>query len=166
MLKNPHVLEYDRARVELLLRPAGRGRFVMWSAPLLDMYPGDYHFKGADGQPRWGDVAMNYFQQVNPHYYGSEAQADMFTATFGEADQPLGLGKAFNLKVMATGATRDSAFIFPRTENEYRYSGGTLSGPLTRTSGKRFITDGKTPDAGLTCRFTAAPWPQAGWCRP
>jgi hypothetical protein len=143
MLANPHVLDYDSARVELLLRPTERDRFVMWSAPLKDMYSGDYHFKSAD-LPRWGDVAMNYFQLANPSPGSSMLKrADMFTATFGEPGETLPLGKAFNVKVTATSASRNAPLLFPQKETEYVYTKGQTqhSVPLTRNVSHRFITD-------------------------
>jgi hypothetical protein len=45
MLKNPHVLHYDSAKVEIKLQPSERDRFILWSAPLQSVYSGDYHFK-------------------------------------------------------------------------------------------------------------------------
>jgi hypothetical protein len=127
--------------VELILRPSERDRFVMWSAPLQNMYSGDYHFKNSAGEPRFGDVAMNYFQLANPH--GGTAQANMFTATFGEPGETLPLGKAFNVKVTATSASRNAPLIFPKKETGYVYSKGPsqYSVSLTRTASHRFITD-------------------------
>ncbi|MDR1456018.1 MAG: T9SS type A sorting domain-containing protein, partial [Tannerella sp.] len=151
LLKNPHALTYRAARVELLLRATERDRFVMWSAPLRDMYSGDYHFKGVDGQPRWGDVAMNFFQQVNPDYPGYPARANLFTATFGFPGDSLPLGRAFNLRVTGTADTRDRPLVFPQTATVYNYiynQQPQSAGPLVRTRGSRFITDGVQLDAG------------------
>jgi hypothetical protein len=140
MLKNPHVLTYDSAKVELKLAPSERDRFVMWSAPLKSMYSGDYHFR-VGNTPNWGDVFMNYFQQANPA--GGAAEANSFTATFGKPNEALPLGKAFNLKVIATVANRDSSFVFPRMEATYTADGGPYATPRSATSYK-FITDGLT----------------------
>ncbi|MDR1454060.1 MAG: hypothetical protein LBJ01_00250 [Tannerella sp.] len=138
MIKNPHVLVYDSARVELQLCATERDRFVMWSAPLRDMYSGDYHFKGADGLPRWGDVSMNYFQLKNPD--GGAAQPDMFTAAFGAPGDSLPLGKAFNVRVTSTSESRTRPLIFPQPDLSYQPDGhAPVSTP--RTSGHRFITD-------------------------
>jgi hypothetical protein len=150
MLKNPHALNYDSARVEVRFSALEYDRFVMWSAPLRDMYSGDYHFTDAGGRPRWGDVAINYFQQDNPH--GGEARANMFTATFGEPGEPLGLGKAFNLRVTATSESRSQPLIFPQKATGYEYtdpaSGSNLfTAPLSRSNSRLFITDGVTLDA-------------------
>ncbi|MDR1454143.1 MAG: hypothetical protein LBJ01_00690, partial [Tannerella sp.] len=148
MLKNPHVLVYDSAWVELLLRATERDRFVMWSPPLRDMYSGDYHFTDGNGNPRWGDVSMNFFQLANPS--GGAAQANMFTATFGSPGETLPLGKAFNLWVTSTGESRNRPLIFPQAATSYAYTDpagqSRFTGTLIRGNGSRFITDGVTPD--------------------
>jgi hypothetical protein len=140
MLKNPHMLDYGHAGVELRFSPLERDRFVMWSAPLRDMYSGDYHFNDRNGQPRWGDVYMNLFQQDHPA--GGTARPDMLTATFGEPGLPLPLGTAFNLKVIATTASRDSLWRFPQSASVYtdaRHPAGAHA--LVRNCSHRFITD-------------------------
>jgi hypothetical protein len=139
MIAGIHLLAYDSARVELNLKPDERDRFVMWSAPLLNMYSGDYHFK--DGTtPKWGDVYMNLFQIKNPDNASSGAVARQFTATFGSLGEPLGLGKAFNLKVTSTTANAGKAFTFPQTAPSY-----TETSTLERGNAHRFITSGQ-PD--------------------
>jgi hypothetical protein len=122
----------------------------MWSAPLRDMYSGDYHFKDNSSQPRWGDVFMNLFQQDHPATPGT-ARADMLTATFGEAGLKLPLGTAFNLKVTATGATRDSMWRFPQPENSYQ----GISLP-DRGRKDRFITEEMTAATGTTFNLPVA----------
>ncbi|MDR1454092.1 MAG: T9SS type A sorting domain-containing protein [Tannerella sp.] len=145
MLKNPHALTYTAARVELKLKATERDRFLMWSAPLRDMYSGDYHFKsGHPAAPQWGDVSMKYFQLANPA--GGAAQPDMFTATFGQLGDSLALGKAFHLKVTSTNVARGAFWTFPQSDTVYRSAGGQ-NVPAPRASGHRFITDGVTPDA-------------------
>ncbi|GHU56071.1 hypothetical protein FACS189411_05820 [Bacteroidia bacterium] len=106
MLKNPHVLQYDSASVEIKLKPSERGRFVMWSAPLSDMKSGDYRF----GNTNNGDVFMNFFQHANPD--GGAAAKNNFTATIGALDYPLPIGKAFNLNVTDNSVTRESLLKF------------------------------------------------------
>ena len=139
MLKNPHVLNYETASVELKLKPAERDRFVMWSAPLKDMYSGDYHYR-QNNQAVWGDVFMNMFQLQNPDYTSSTPVRNRMTATFANRDKPLTLGTAFNLKVQSTTVTRDSLLRFPRSNTQYE-------GPiLSRTNSGRFITDGYQND--------------------
>jgi hypothetical protein len=141
LLKNPHVLKYDSAKVELQLNSLERDRFVMWSAPLMNMYSGDYHFKDALNAPVWGDVYMNLFQQANPDPFIGDlntAKGNMLSATFGEPGKPLPLGTAFNLKVTSTTESRDRLWIFPQPDNSYP------TGALIRTNRNRFITDGKT----------------------
>ncbi|MDR2533704.1 MAG: T9SS type A sorting domain-containing protein [Tannerellaceae bacterium] len=138
MLGNQAALNYTSASVEIKLKPSERDRFVTWSAPLMDMYSGDYHFR-KDGQPAWGDVFMNMFNVVNPDYPGSNTPADYFnylTSTFANRSKPLPLGTPFNLKVTSTGVTRDSLLRFPRSETNY--DGATLG----RASAGRFIADG------------------------
>ncbi|MDR0844449.1 MAG: right-handed parallel beta-helix repeat-containing protein [Tannerella sp.] len=145
MLKNPHVLDYDSASVEIILKPAERDRFIMWSAPLKNMYSGDYHFKNSSNQPQWGDVYMNLFQQANPANTAYTPQPNMFTATIGELGEPLPLGKAFNLLVTTTTRTRDVPLIFPQTYTSYTDDVPNSSYPTPRGTpgeGYRFITDG------------------------
>ncbi|MDR3269162.1 MAG: DUF11 domain-containing protein [Tannerella sp.] len=138
MLKNPHVLDYVTAQVELKLKPSERDRFVMWSAPLTSMYSGDYHFKNGT-TPQWGDVYMNIFQQNSPA--GGVAQANTFTATFGQLGESLELGKAFNLRVITTSETKDKLWIFPQPDNTYT-DRTNESYSLIRTNRDRFITHG------------------------
>ncbi|GHV51125.1 hypothetical protein FACS1894181_12570 [Bacteroidia bacterium] len=142
MLKNPHVLVYRNASVEIKLKPAERDRFVMWSAPLKNMYSGDYHYR-INGQPYFGDTYINYFQEANPdpQITSPQATAHHFTATTGSLDEPLELGRAFNVKVATTTMTRDSLLRFPRTETTYN---GMLTPALDRRNSGKFITDGKS----------------------
>ncbi|MDR3260828.1 MAG: right-handed parallel beta-helix repeat-containing protein, partial [Tannerella sp.] len=144
MLKNPHVLKYDSAQVEIKLKPSERDRFVMWSAPLLNMYSGDYHFKDAiSSRPRWGDVYINYFQQTRPG--GGTAAPLVFTSSFGQLAEPLGLGKTFNLKVTSTTATKDQRLVFPQKSASYTADNG-VSYPTVRTADAgKFITEGQNP---------------------
>jgi hypothetical protein len=137
MLKNPHMLTYDSACVEIRLKPSERDRFVMWSAPLMDMYSGDYHFKSGRF-PQWGDVHMNLFQQANPG--GGIASANAFTATFGRLDQTLDLGRAFNLRVTSTSVTKESHWRFPQTDPMYTDDKGDSYPLPSRADGYRFIT--------------------------
>jgi uncharacterized repeat protein (TIGR01451 family) len=139
LFKNPHILTYANARVEIKLRPSERDRFVMWSAPLKSMYSGDYHFKTGN-TPQWGDVFMNLFQQANPSGAGV-AQSNMFTSTFGQLGETLELGKAFNLRVTTTTVTKDRPWVFPQPDTVYTDRAGGKNS-LIRTSGNRFITDG------------------------
>ncbi|GHV49488.1 hypothetical protein FACS1894181_08580 [Bacteroidia bacterium] len=122
MLKNPHVLVYNNASVEIKLKPFERDRFVMWSAPLKNMYSGDYHYR-INGQPYFGDTYMNYFQEANPDFPTGQATAHHFTATTGSLDELLELGRAFNVKVATTTVTRDSLLRFPKTAPTYIYNG-------------------------------------------
>jgi hypothetical protein len=145
MLRNPHVLKYAGASVELKLEPSERDRFVMWSAPLIDMYSGDYHYRSASG-PQWGDVFMNLFQTANP-FGPSAAELNRFTATIAAVHHPLPLGTAFNLKVATTTVTRDSLLRFPRTDQTYTVFGGDQVHLPPRANPSKFITHGKALDA-------------------
>ncbi|MDR2533363.1 MAG: VCBS repeat-containing protein [Tannerellaceae bacterium] len=145
MLRNPHMLKYAAASVEFKLKGAERDRFVMWSAPLMSMYSGDYHSRTGNA-PQWGDVFMNRFQFANPDG-GGTPEVNRFTATFAAVDHPLPLGAAFNLKVTTTTATRDSLLRFPRAENSYTLPGGTTVNLPSRTNRAKFITHGKTLNA-------------------
>jgi hypothetical protein len=140
MIKNTHLLTYDNASVEIRFNPAEKDRFVMWSAPLLSMYSGDYHYMSGS-QIQLGDVYMTFFQHANPA--GGSAQPNMFTATFGQLGEPLPLGRAFNLRVMATSENREKFFTFPQLQTSYTDANGVLYNSLTRTNGSRFITHGQ-----------------------
>jgi hypothetical protein len=137
MIKNTQALDYDTAKVELKLRPSERDRFVMWSAPLMNMYSGDYHFKDKLGVPQWGDVYMSYFQRANPA--GGVAAENTLTATFGQIGEHLELGKAFNLKVATTSESKNKTWFFPQP-GSYPDKDGTLFNPVRTFAGK-FITD-------------------------
>jgi hypothetical protein len=168
MLKNPHIMNYRNAAVELKLKPAERDRFIMWSAPLGDMYSGDYHYRSAANQPQWGDVNMNFFQQANPDYSGSIAARNSFTATFGSVNQALELGRAFNLRVVTTTQTRDSVLRFPRVEDSYTDAANVPHPLYNRSNKARFITQGVTQ--GANRRFNlpvysgmGSSYDNAGW---
>jgi hypothetical protein len=146
MIAGIYLLHYETAKVEFKLNAGEKDRFVMWSAPLKNMYSGDYHFK--DGSiPKFGDVYMNMFQQANPD--GSTAAAiNTFTATFGNLGVMLSKGKAFNLNVTSTAANNGKSFTFP--QGTPSYTDGTNTYPTPRgTTGSKFIidrTDGNLPD--------------------
>jgi hypothetical protein len=146
MLGNPHALQYAAASVEIKLKPSERDRFVMWSAPLMSMYSGDYHYRNGAGDIKWGDVFMNMFQTANPDG-GGTAEVNRFTATFADVTRALPLGTAFNLKVTSTSTTRDSLFRFPRIELEYTPAGGSPTSLAGRNNSNKFVTHGKTLDA-------------------
>jgi hypothetical protein len=139
MIAPIHLLTYNNARVEFKLTPSERDRFVMWSAPLKSMYSGDYHFKDAASNPKWGDVYMNLFQHANPDGTSSVAAIKSFTATFGNLDKALSLGTAFNLKVTSTSANKDKSFVFPQTAGSYDANDNTYYTP--RANGGKFIVD-------------------------
>jgi len=138
LLKNPHALVYRNAQVELILGSTERDRFVMWSAPLMDVYSGDYHFKEGT-TPVWGDIGLNFFQKANPS--GGVASVNTFTATFGAPDAPLSLGTAFNVKVVSTTRSKGKAFVFPKTETSYQDEIHIIPYYVSRTNANRFVTD-------------------------
>lgn len=138
MLKNPHVLDYDNAKVTLLPGASERDRFVMWSAPLKSVYSGDYHFK-TGGTPNWGDVYMNFFERANPA--GGSKQGNQFTQTFGEPHVLLDLGTAFNVKVVSTTRSKDVPFTFPQSITTYT-GADNVPHTVTRTNSTKFITHG------------------------
>ncbi|GHU55041.1 hypothetical protein FACS189411_02780 [Bacteroidia bacterium] len=142
MLKNPHVLTYHEAKVEIKLKPSERDRFVMWSAPLSGMFTGDYHYKSKAGEPQFGDFFMNFFQQSNPDNSGSAAAQGNFTTTFGSVNQPLQLGKAFNLRVVTTSLSRDSILRFSGETDTYN---GIPLG--SRPNKYKFVTQGVAQNA-------------------
>jgi hypothetical protein len=143
MLKNPHVLTYGRAQVECRLTPVEKDSFIMWSAPLKDMYSGDYHFKTGGGNPNWGDSYMMFFQMGNPDNPGVTAVANVMTSTVGHPGVPLPLGTAFNFRLTATSINRDSVFRFPQAAASYTVvrNNVTTTYTLDRAHSGRFITD-------------------------
>ncbi|MDR1336205.1 MAG: Ig-like domain-containing protein, partial [Tannerella sp.] len=147
MLKNPHALTYTAARVEMKLKASERDRAVMWSAPLADMYSGDYHFKNAAGQPLWGDVRMSYFRRDGS---AASGQTGISAATVSTPDRPLELGRAFNLQVTSTSVSRDRTWQFPQPDAFYTDAAGKrypATGSLPRAGSRRFVTDGAVLDA-------------------
>ncbi|MDR1675674.1 MAG: hypothetical protein LBR86_04325, partial [Tannerella sp.] len=153
MLKNPHVLVYDSVRVEIGFSALERDRFVMWSAPLKSMYSGDYLLGDETGRLYTGDVRMNFFQQAHPAP-GSLAALNRFTATFGELNEPLPLGRAFNLHVISTSASRNRMWQFPATFESYTAEDpGHTVYSTPRSGGYRLITD----SVSLTANTFALP---------
>lgn len=140
MLAGIHWLGYDEASVDFNPVGSEKDRFVMWSAPLKDMYTGDYHFVNNSGQPDWGHVYMNFFQSQNPDYINSVEREKTFTSTFGSTGARLPLGTAFNVKILSG---KEESFSFPKSATSYTNADGTSSGTLSRTNSKRFITDGE-----------------------
>jgi hypothetical protein len=140
MLKNPHVLNYDSARVEFKLKPSERDRYLMWSAPMLDMVAGDYHFDNpATGDPEWGDFQLSIFMGYANSFSSSQALVGAF----------LPLGKAFNLKLTTTSQNADSVLWFPKPNTEYVGSDGnkiSFTGTYKRINLARFVTDEMEPD--------------------
>ncbi len=146
MIAGIHLLTYQNASMELTLKQDEKDHFILWSAPLKNVYTGDYHFKKGN-TPAWGDVYMNFFQMVNPDYPLSVAKENTFTATFGSVGTELPLGTAFTTKV--TNLSTDATFTFPQSATSYTDDkGNTISG-LSRTNAGRFITDGALNAAGV-----------------
>lgn len=146
MIAGIHLLTYTEASVDFNPVGSEKNRFVMWSAPLKDMYTGDYHFANNAGQPDWGHVYMNFFQSANPDYSNSVETEKNFTATFGSTGTPLPLGTAFNIKIMGG---KEEGFSFPKAATSYTSADGSSSGMLNRTNSKRFITDGAINTSGV-----------------
>ncbi|MDR3140738.1 MAG: right-handed parallel beta-helix repeat-containing protein [Tannerellaceae bacterium] len=140
MIAGIHWLSYTNAQVELKLNPADRDRFIMWSAPLMNMYSGDYHFKKRNA-PYWGDVFMNFFQAKNPDDLLSVAKDNHFTPTFKNLGFELGQGQAFNLKLIATSQNKDSVFVFPKTEKNYTATDGTPYHTPRNAHAGKFMSD-------------------------
>ncbi|MDR2121061.1 MAG: VCBS repeat-containing protein [Tannerella sp.] len=148
MIAGIHHLEYEKVSMDF--EPVSREKdgFVMWSAPLKDMYTGDYHFPTASNNPDWGPVYMNFFQSDNPDYPGSVAREKTYTATFGSMGTPLPLGKAFNVHILPD--TEGRRFTFPKAFASYTDARSiTTTGTLSRVNAGRFITDGVLSSAGL-----------------
>ncbi|MDR2388726.1 MAG: hypothetical protein LBD89_02930 [Tannerellaceae bacterium] len=145
MLKNPHVLTYDKAAVEFKPTPMEKDSFIMWSAPLQDMYSGDYHFKNSNAPtPNWGDSYMMFFQMKNPDNTGIIPVANTMTSSVGHPGVLLPLGVAFNFRLSATTVNRDSVLRFPKSETSYTGANQTVYPQLNRAKSHRFITDSVT----------------------
>ncbi|MDR1602965.1 MAG: VCBS repeat-containing protein [Tannerella sp.] len=141
MIAGIHKLTYDRVSIDFEPVSTEKDRFVMWSAPLKDMYTGDYHFPKADGSPDWGLVYMNFFQSANPDISGSVASERTYTATFGNMGESLSLGKAFNINILPD--TEGKRFTFPKASRTlYTGANGANTATLSRGNAWRFITDG------------------------
>jgi hypothetical protein len=146
MISGIHHLNYIEASIDFKPLGVEKDRFVMWSAPLKDMYTGDYHYINNSGEPDWGHVYMNFFQSANPDYASSVETEKTFTATFGSTGTPLPLGTAFNAKIIGG---REGLFTFPKAAASYTNTDGSSSGTLSRTNSKRFITDGWINTSGV-----------------
>jgi hypothetical protein len=140
MIAGIHWLTYTDAQVELKLEPAEKDRFIMWSAPLMNMYSGDYHFKKGN-VPHWGDVFMSFCQAKNPDDQSSVAKGNHFTSTFKHLGFELSPGQAFNLKLIATSSNKDSIFVFPKTELNYTAMDNTLYQTPRNTYTGKFMSD-------------------------
>ncbi|MDR1781040.1 MAG: VCBS repeat-containing protein [Tannerella sp.] len=140
MLVGLQHLTYTAASIEFIPVPSEKGRFVMWSAPLKDVYTGDYHFQ-TSGLPHWGNIYMNFFQSLNPDV-GSMTivREKTFTATFGTMNFALSLGRPFNIYMLPD--TEGEKLYFPQTATSYTDANGNTVSGLSRTNAGRFITDG------------------------
>jgi hypothetical protein len=146
MIAGIHKLTYQKARVELTLRPSEKDRFVMWSAPLKSVYTGDYHYEDEASSSSikyyWGDVYMNFFQRRHPDDLTGILPGvnSFFTATFSSMQEELELGLAFNVKVTSATINKDKPFIFPQTY--MAYTTGAYTGYIySRNKGDKFILD-------------------------
>jgi hypothetical protein len=140
MIAGIHLLNYVTAEVEFKLNADERDRFVMWSAPMKSVYSGDYHFK--DGTtPKFGDVYMNLFQHPSPDGSSTVGVANSFTATFRKLNEPLGLGKAFNLKVTNTTVNSGKPFTFPQAATTYTDVDNITTPAFSRANSSKFILD-------------------------
>jgi hypothetical protein len=141
LLKNPHALTYDSARVEFKLKPSERDRYLMWSAPLRNMVAGDYHFnEPATDKPEWGDFQIDLFQLSN--------EANTFAISQGAVGTGLPLGQAFNLKMTTTSQNTDSVLWFPKPNTQYIGVDNdqiSFTGTTKRVDAARFITDAMQP---------------------
>jgi hypothetical protein len=140
MIAGIHWLTYATAQVELKLEPVERDRFIMWSAPLMNMYSGDYHFKKGNA-PYLGDVFMNVFQAKNPDDLSSVAKGNHFTPTFKNLGFELSPGQPFNLKLIATSSNKDSVFVFPKTEKSYTAIDATSYQASRNAYAGKFMSD-------------------------
>lgn len=141
MLKGIHHLNYSGAKVEFTINTEEHNRFLMWSSPLKQVYTGDYHEKNTNGEPRWGNVFMSFFQSRNPDDKPpyTEPQENVFTSTFGNLETQLSLGTPFIMKIEKFNAP--TTLTFPQTADKYVYTNGSVTGTLNRNGAYRFITD-------------------------
>ncbi len=129
-------LYYSRAYVDLTLQ---RNNWHMLSAPLQNMYSGDYwlapwNVTSANStaynrnNPR---VYMQQYQIPNPEtgYYPGEAD---WSQPFNTLDVVLGIGQGYLVGIDQPGT--DQTFHFPRPETQYQYFSKTSGLPVNTWS--------------------------------
>lgn len=140
-------LDYDSASVDLTL---DNSRWYMLSAPLMDMYAGDYFLTETRRNP---GVQMMQYQKDNPQYTSVTKQRGKWSKTFNTLRVPLPAADGFALEIDLdeTGENTPYTFTFPRHETVYNYytksgkpSGRTTEtddpgGPMDREHNGRFI---------------------------
>ncbi len=116
-------LTYYSAKVDLTVV---RDRWYMLSAPLQNMYSGDYWLaplgilKGEEDYKRHDPVVyMQQYQTTNPQKPDIIAGAGQWSKSFNTLKVPLKAGIGFLTGI--DGAGSDQTFYFPRPETEYEY---------------------------------------------
>jgi hypothetical protein len=90
---------------------------------------------------------MHFFRQDNPD---GGSSGTLFTSPFGRPVEELHIGRAFNMRVTTTSATRGQAFTFPRSHTGYNDAQDNHHTVTTRAWANRFITDTVTMRADTT----------------
>ena len=137
-------LNYNDAKVEMTLENT---RWYAISAPLRDMYCGDYLLSESTGRRNPSTSIMRY-QADNPQYTSVTKQNGKWSNTFITLNVRLDAttSTAFALKInKGTAVDKPYTFTIPSTATTYEYynQDGTASGiftnPMTRTNSGRFI---------------------------
>ncbi len=122
-------LDYDEAKVDLTLQHT---RWYMISAPLADMYSGDFFLDESVGR-RNPSVSMMKYQVDNPQHATITKQAGKWSSTFNnlEEDLPCSIGFASRINLNnVSGGPASYTFHFPRADSlKYTYynTDGTIS---------------------------------------
>ncbi len=133
----PYLLDYDFAFVELKLVS---DRWNMISAPLRDMYSGDYALSENRVDPM---VFMMQYETTNPET-GINKGIGKWSYPFNTMKVPLFTGLGYAVWVDNENK-RDSLFFFPKTAKEYKYfdeQGNYLNykdTDLSRSNNGRFV---------------------------
>ncbi len=112
-----YLLDYDDAKVDLTLPD---NRWYMLSAPLRDMYSGDY-FLSAASERLNPSVYMMQYQAQNPETQAAKSQG-FWSNPFNTLSVPLPVGKGFASWIDEGNKTSGNwTFTFPKDSTEYVY---------------------------------------------
>ena len=155
-----YLLDYEHAKVDMTIND---NRWYMVSAPLMNMYSGDYLLEESFHRMN-PTVYMMQYQATNPETAVAHSQGS-WSNPFNTLHVDLSAGKGFATWVdegaMPAGKW---TFTFPKDSTDYRYydksgeprdewvtsSGGLgMGGPLSRTKKSRFTYESANPVDGV-----------------